>query len=72
MHVRGATARGWSRRRSVGGLATRPGGADTVAIIASSNPGYEAFLMGMQSARCIVVASCGPAVACFAARRIPA
>ena len=53
-------------------LATSPGGADTVAIIASSSPVDVPFVMAMQSARFIVVAFCGPAIARFVARRVPA
>ncbi len=53
-------------------LATSPGGADTVAIIASSSPVDVPFVMAMQSARFIVVAFCGPALARFVARRVPA
>ena len=52
-------------------LATSPGGADTVAIIASSSPVDVPFVMAMQSARFIVVAFCGPALARFVARRVP-
>ena len=53
-------------------LATSPGGADTVAIIASGSPVDVPFVMAMQSARFIVVAFCGPALARFVARRVPA
>jgi membrane AbrB-like protein len=53
-------------------LATSPGGADTVAIIASSCPVDVPFVMAMQSARFVVVAFCGPAIARFVARRVPA
>ena len=53
-------------------LATSPGGADTVAIIASSSPVDVPFVMAMQAARFIVVAFCGPAIARFVARRVPA
>ncbi len=52
-------------------LATSPGGADTVAIIASSSPVDVPFVMAMQSARFILVAFCGPLIARFVARRIP-
>ena len=52
-------------------LATSPGGADTVAIIASSSPVDVPFVMAMQSARFVVVAFCGPALARFVARRVP-
>ena len=53
-------------------LATSPGGADTVAIIASSSPVDVPFVMAMQSARFILVAFCGPFIARFVARRVPA
>jgi membrane AbrB-like protein len=52
-------------------LATSPGGADTVAIIASGSPVDVPFVMAMQSARFVVVAFCGPALARFVARRVP-
>ena len=52
-------------------LATSPGGADTVAIIAASSPVNVPFVMAMQSARFIVVAFCGPALARAVARRVP-
>jgi membrane AbrB-like protein len=52
-------------------LATSPGGADTVAIIASASPVDVPFVMAMQSARFIVVAFCGPLIARFVARRLP-
>ena len=53
-------------------LATSPGGADTVAIIASSSPVDVSFVMAMQSARFIVVAFCGPAIARWVAGRVGA
>jgi membrane AbrB-like protein len=53
-------------------LATSPGGADTVAIIASGSPVDVPFVMAMQSARFVVVAFCGPAIARFVARHVPA
>ena len=53
-------------------LATSPGGADTVAIIAATSPVNVPFVMAMQSARFIVVAFCGPAIARAVARRVPA
>ncbi len=52
-------------------LATSPGGADTVAIIASGSPVDLPFVMSMQAARFIVVAFCGPTLARFVARRVP-
>ena len=51
-------------------LAMSPGGADTVAIIASSTEVDVAFVMAMQTARLIFVLLTGPAVARFIARRI--
>ena len=51
-------------------LATSPGGADTVAIIASQSPVDVPFVMAMQSARFLVVAFLGPAMARFIARRV--
>jgi membrane AbrB-like protein len=53
-------------------LATSPGGADTVAIIASSSPVNISFVMAMQSARFIAVTFFGPALARFVARHVPA
>jgi membrane AbrB-like protein len=52
-------------------LATSPGGADTVAIIASGSPVDLPFVMSMQAARFMVVAFCGPALARWVARRVP-
>jgi membrane AbrB-like protein len=51
-------------------LAMSPGGADTVAIIASSTPVDVAFVMAMQTARLIFVLMTGPAVARFVAGRV--
>jgi membrane AbrB-like protein len=53
-------------------LAMSPGGADTVAIIASGSPVDVPFVMAMQSARFLLVAGCGPMLARFVARRLPA
>jgi membrane AbrB-like protein len=53
-------------------LAMSPGGADTVAIIAAGSPVDVPFVMAMQSARFLLVACCGPALARFVARRLPA
>jgi membrane AbrB-like protein len=52
-------------------LAMSPGGADTVAIIASSTRVDVAFVMAMQTARLIFVLLTGPAIARFVARRVP-
>lgn len=51
-------------------LAMSPGGADTVAIIASSTRVDVAFVMAMQTARLLFVLLTGPAVARFVARRV--
>ena len=51
-------------------LATSPGGADTVAIIASTSPVDVPFVMAMQSARFLVVAFFGPAIARVIARKV--
>lgn len=53
-------------------LATSPGGADSVAIIAASSQVDVAFIMAMQMARFLVVLVTGPAIARFFARRLPA
>jgi membrane AbrB-like protein len=56
-------------------LATSPGGADSVAIIAASSNVDVAFVMGLQTARLIIVIVIGPGIARFmsrrAARRMP-
>jgi len=52
-------------------LATSPGGADSVAIIAATSPVDMAFIMAMQMARFLVVLLAGPAIARFFARRLP-
>jgi membrane AbrB-like protein len=51
-------------------LATSPGGADTVAIIAAASPVDVPFVMAMQSARFLVVAFLGPRIARFIARQV--
>jgi len=51
-------------------LAMSPGGADTVAIIASSTQVDVAFVMAMQTARLIFVLLTGPMIARFVSRRI--
>jgi hypothetical protein len=50
-------------------LATSPGGADSVAIIAGSSDVNLPFVMAMQTARFLVVLLVGPGVARFFARR---
>jgi uncharacterized protein len=50
-------------------LATSPGGADSVAIIAASSKVDVPFVMTMQSARFVVVLFLGPALAKFIARQ---
>ncbi|HWX48068.1 MAG TPA: AbrB family transcriptional regulator [Roseomonas sp.] len=52
-------------------LATSPGGADSVAIIAASSQVDIAFIMAMQMARFLIVLATGPAIARFFARRLP-
>ncbi|MGN6524827.1 MAG: AbrB family transcriptional regulator [Burkholderiaceae bacterium] len=51
-------------------LAMSPGGADTVAIIASGSPVDVPFVMAMQSARFLLVAACGPMLARLVARTL--
>ncbi|MGU3401074.1 AbrB family transcriptional regulator [Brucellaceae bacterium D45D] len=51
-------------------LATSPGGADTVAIIAASSNVDLPFIIAMQTSRFFVVLLAGPAIARFIARRI--
>lgn len=51
-------------------LATSPGGADSVAIIAASSTVDLQFVMTMQTARLIIVLLTGPAIARFIAGRI--
>lgn len=53
-------------------LATSPGGADSVAIIAASSNVDIPFVMAMQSVRCIAVLILGPAIARFIARQADA
>jgi membrane AbrB-like protein len=50
-------------------LATSPGGADSVAIIAASSHVDMPFVMAMQTSRFIVVLLIGPGLARFIARR---
>ena len=52
-------------------LATSPGGADSVAIIAASSQVNVPFVMAMQTARFAVVMLTGPMIACFVAARLP-
>ncbi|MFC7053885.1 AbrB family transcriptional regulator [Hansschlegelia quercus] len=52
-------------------LATSPGGADSVAIIAASSSAIDLpFVMALQTLRLIVVILTGPALARFVARRV--
>jgi membrane AbrB-like protein len=51
-------------------LATSPGGADAVAIIAASSNVNVSFVMAMQTARLLLALSTGPALARFLARRL--
>ncbi|MGH6861547.1 MAG: AbrB family transcriptional regulator, partial [Phyllobacterium sp.] len=50
-------------------LATSPGGADSIAIIAASSNVDLAFVMAMQTARFLVVLITGPTIARFIAKR---
>ncbi len=50
-------------------LATSPGGADTIAIIAASSNVDVRFVMGMQMLRFVVILVVGPALAKFLANR---
>ncbi len=52
-------------------LATSPGGADTVAIIAANSKVDVPFVMTMQTARFVVVLLVGPALSSFIARHTP-
>lgn len=51
-------------------LATSPGGADSVAIIAATSPVDVPFVMALQMARFLVVLLTGPAIARFVAVRV--
>lgn len=53
-------------------LATSPGGADSVAIIAASSHVDLPFVMALQTVRFLAVLILGPAVSRFVARHIPA
>ncbi|WP_051955972.1 AbrB family transcriptional regulator [Beijerinckia mobilis] len=53
-------------------LATSPGGADSVAIIASSSDVDMPFVMAMQIARFLIVLFTGPAIARYIAKRCEA
>jgi membrane AbrB-like protein len=48
-------------------LATSPGGADSVAVIAASTPVDTSFVMSLQSARFIMILMVGPAISRFVA-----
>ena len=51
-------------------LATSPGGADSVAVIAASSAVDAGFVMAMQVARFVMVLVFGPRVSRFVARRM--
>jgi membrane AbrB-like protein len=51
-------------------LATSPGGADSVAIIAASTPVDMPFIMAMQMVRLLFLLLAGPAIARFVASRV--
>ena len=51
-------------------LATSPGGADSVAIIAASSPVDMPFVLSMQVLRMLFVMATGPAIARMMARRL--
>jgi membrane AbrB-like protein len=51
-------------------LATSPGGADSIAIIAASSPVDVPFVMALQTARFMLVLVIGPSIARFVAKRI--
>lgn len=53
-------------------LATSPGGADSIAIIAATSRADVAFVMAMQTSRFLVVVFAGPSLARFVAARIEA
>jgi membrane AbrB-like protein len=53
-------------------LATSPGGADSVAIIAASSNVDVRFVMAMQMARFVAVLAIGPVAARFLTRRATA
>jgi hypothetical protein len=52
-------------------LATSPGGADSVAIIAASSKVDMAFVMTMQMTRFLIVTATGPALARLLAGKVP-
>jgi uncharacterized protein len=53
-------------------LATSPGGADSVAIIAASSHVDVSFVMAMQVASFLVILFAGPSIARFIAARLKA
>lgn len=53
-------------------LATSPGGLDSIAIIAASTKVQVGFVVTFQLARFLVVVACGPALAKWVAKRLPA
>ncbi len=52
-------------------LATSPGGADSIAIIAASTPINVPFVMAMQIARFMVLIVVAPGIATFLTRFLP-
>jgi len=51
-------------------LATSPGGADSIAIIAASSPADMSFVMALQTARFILVVITGPSISRFVLKRL--
>jgi len=51
-------------------LATSPGGADSIAIIAASSPVDMSFVMALQTARFVLVVITGPSVSRFVLKRL--
>ena len=51
-------------------LATSPGGADTIAIIAASSDVDLPFIIALQTSRFFIVLLAGPTIARFVARRV--
>jgi membrane AbrB-like protein len=53
-------------------LATSPGGADSVAIIANASNADTPYVVALQAARFLIVLAVGPSIARFVAKRTPA
>ena len=53
-------------------LATSPGGADSMAVIAATSSVDTSFVMAMQLARFLLVLLTGPAISRWLAKRGPA